>query len=377
MVMNPSTLPEPPSRSNPRVAAPAPRAPSNALRIVLQPTIDEAADRENLRIGLLARPARTSPKFFYDPQGAALYNAICELDEYYPTRTEASIFELHRAAIARALPEDSQWIDLGCGDCAKARGWLEPARVRRYVAVDFAQPWLRASLAALVSELARRGPEHVATAEFQRATPSPRFDAPDIVGVVTDFTRPFDLHALLAEEPGMSPVFFYPGSSIGNFTQSEALAFLASVREHIERHPSRDGRLLVGVDLVKDRDLLRAAYDDALGVTAAFNRNVLRVANALLDADFDPAAFEHRAVFNEEASRIEMQLIATRAHRVRIGSDLRDFEEGEVIVTEYSHKYTVEGFSALLEAAGFASGDRVRCWSDERGWFGVFVAQAA
>lgn len=356
-------------QTDPGVVKPAPRKARDALRIVVQATVDEAADREALRTGLLARPAHSSPKFFYDPQGAALFSAICELDEYYPTRTETAIFNTHRAAIARALPGHSQWIDLGCGDCAKARGWLAPARVRRYIAVDFAETWLRASLSALSRELERH--------DEQREIPGPRFDAPDIVGVVTDFTRPFDLHAFLAEEPGMAPVFFYPGSSIGNFTHPEALAFLASAREHIERHPSRDGRLLIGVDLVKDRDILHAAYDDALGVTAAFNRNVLRVANRLLDADFSPEAFGHRAVFNEDASRIEMQLVATRAQRVRIGSDLRPFEEGEVIVTEYSHKYTLEGFSALLEAAGFASGDRLHCWADEREWFGVFVARPA
>ena len=337
--------------------------------ILILATIDDAADREGLRAGLLARPSRSSPKFFYDRQGSALYAAICELDEYYPTQTEAWIFDTHREAIARALPADSQWIDLGCGDGAKARRWLDPAQVRRYVGVDIAEPWLRASLATLASERTRR------------PTPRAQSGALDIVGVVTDFTRPFDLHALLGEEPGMPPVFFYPGSSIGNFTHDDARAFLASVREHIERHPDIDGnvrgKLLIGVDLVKDREVLRAAYDDALGVTAAFNRNVLRVANRLLDADFDPNTFGHRAVFDEAASRIEMQLVSSRAQTVRIGRDARHFEDGEVIVTEYSHKYTVESFSALLEAAGYAAGGRLQCWTDERDWFGVFVAEPA
>ena len=346
---------------------------AGVARVVVQATIDEAADRAALRAGLIATPAHSSPKFFYDAQGSSLFTAICELDEYYPTRTEARIFDIHGDAITRALPADSQWIDLGCGDGAKARGWLDRARVRRYVGVDIAEPWLRASLATLASERARGAN----TRDDTRAQSGPL----SIVGVVTDFTRPFDLHAVLAEEPDMPPVFFYPGSSIGNFVHDDARAFLVSVREHIECHSriggKTSGRLLIGVDLVKDRAVLHAAYDDALGVTAAFNRNVLRVANNLLDADFDPGAFEHRAVFDEAASRIEMQLVAVHAQTVRIGSDARHFEKGEVIVTEYSHKYTVESFSDLLEAAGFATGERLRCWTDERNWFAVFVADPA
>jgi uncharacterized SAM-dependent methyltransferase len=173
-------------------------------------------------------------------------------------------------------------------------------------------------------------------------------------------------------------VFFYPGSSIGNFVRDDARAFLASVRDHIERHPAgADGRLMIGIDLVKDRADLRAAYDDALGVTAAFNRNVLRVANRLLDADFDPSAFGHRVVYNETFGRIEMHLVALREQVVRIGDATRVFGVDEAIVTEYSHKYTVEGFSRLLESAGFAGGDRLRCWQDDHRRFGVFVAEPA
>jgi len=337
---------------------------SAALRMLVHSRVDDAADRAMLRAGLLATPARTSPKFFYDGQGAALFGAICELDEYYPTRTEAAIFAASREAIAKALPVDSQWIDLGCGDALKSRAWLEPAAVRRYVGVDIAEHWLRAALGAIVAERAR-------LVEERGLRPL------ETIGVVTDFTRPFDLHDLLAERPSSPPVFFYPGSSIGNFTHDEARAFLASIRDHIERHASGRGRLLIGVDLVKDRDVLRAAYDDALGVTAAFNRNVLRVANQLLDADFDPALFTHRAVFDEQHSRIEMQLVATRAHVVRIGERERAFARDEVITTEYSHKYTLESFGELLASAGYAVGERLGSWTDAREWFGVFVAEPA
>ena len=330
-------------------------------RIVVQATTDDAGDRAAFRVGLLAAPATSSPKFFYDTQGSALFTAICELDEYYPTRTEAAIFEQYRDEIARVLPGGGQWVDLGCGDGLKARGWLAPAAARRYVGVDIAGPWLRSALEALTAALAEADADPV-----------------DVLGVVADFTRPFDLHDVLAERPDLPPVFFYPGSSIGNFVRDDARAFLASVRDHIERHPSGErGRLVIGIDLVKDRATLLAAYDDALGVTAAFNRNVLRVANRLLDADFDPAAFAHRAVYDERFGRIEMQLVSTRRHDVRIGNDVRRFECDEVITTEFSHKYTVDGFASLLQSAGFATDDRLRCWRDRNNWFGVFVAEPA
>ena len=375
--MNPSAVVDDAGpRSNQRILDfPLRRTPSAegaALRMVVQTTVDDAADRDAFRAGLLAKPAISSPKFFYDPQGAALFTAICALDEYYPTRTEAAIFEAHRAEIAAALPTGSQWVDLGCGDGAKARGWLAPAQVGRYVGVDIAEPWLRSALETLVATLAK---DH---APALRRGSSAGGRPVEVLGVVADFTRPFDLHRILAERSEMPPVFFYPGSSIGNFVRDDAVAFLRSVREHIVAHPSDDaGRLLIGIDLVKDRATLRAAYDDAIGVTAAFNRNVLRVANRLLDADFDPAAFDHRAAFDEAFGRIEMQLVSRRRQVVRIGDAVREFDDGEVVVTEYSHKYTVDGFARLLADAGFASDERLRCWRDPRQWFGVFAAEPA
>lgn len=339
------------------------RASSDEPRIVVQSMPDDDADLATLRAGLLATPASSSPKFFYDPQGSALFSAICALDEYYPTRTEARIFDDHRDAIADVLPSGAQWVDLGCGDGVKARGWLDAAQVRRYVGVDIAAPWLRAALLATAASANNRPPR------------GGRSRSLDVVGVVTDFTRPFDLHDVLAEAPGLPPVFFYPGSSIGNFVRDDAKAFLTSIRTHIERHPASGGKLMVGIDLVKDRATLRAAYDDAIGVTAAFNRNVLRVANRLLGSDFDPVAFDHRAVFDESFSRIEMQLVSRRDQTVRIGEATRRYAAGEAITTEYSHKYTVDAFEALLAAAGFATGDRLHLWTDERQWFGVFVAE--
>ncbi len=333
------------------------------VRVIVKAALDDTTDElATFRDGLSAKPATTSPKFFYDAQGAALFTAICALDEYYPTRTEAAIFERRREDIAATLPTGAQWIDLGCGDGLKARGWLEPTAAMRYVGVDIAEAWLRDALRSL----SRAG-----------APGRSRSRPIDVVGVVADFTRPFDLHDVLAEAPGLPPVFFYPGSSIGNFVVADARAFLRSVRDHIAGHATDGGKLLIGVDLVKDRATLEAAYDDALGVTAAFNRNVLRVANRLLDADFDVDAFAHRAVFDPTFERIEMQLVSRRAQRVRIGRSTVAFADGEVITTEYSHKYTIDGFTALLESAGFAGDARLHGWRDPRDWFGVFVAEPA
>lgn len=308
---------------------------------------DRAARLAALRAGLFERPARVSPKFFYDAQGCALYSAICELQEYYPTRTEAAIFERHREEIARHLPRGAQWVDLGCGDGAKSWPWLEAVGARRWVGVDISPQWLRISLQAGTG----------------------RFPGMALAGVAIDFTRPLRLQRVLArfEAP---PVFFYPGSSIGNFTPDEALALLRSMREHL----GRDGRLLIGVDGLKERHVLEAAYDDALGVTAAFNLNVLRVVNRELDADFEPRRFAHRAQFNARESRIEMQLVSRETQVVRIGAAERRFDAGEAIVTEYSYKYAADGFAALLRDAGFGA---LQHWSDERGWFHVFVAAAA
>ena len=346
-------MPNPEARRN---------APDADIRVVVQARPDDAADIAALRAGLLASPASSSPKFFYDVQGSALFSAICALDEYYPTRTEAAIFARDRGDIAAALPQPAQWIDLGCGDCAKSRDWLPVVQPSRFIGVDIADAWLRTSLAALASEFPHAGRSGSAI---------------EFVGAVTDFTRPFDLHDLLAERPDSAPVFFYPGSSIGNFAPADAREFLIAIREHIAAHPAGDGCLLIGVDLVKDVAILEAAYDDAIGVTAAFNRNVLRVANRLLEADFDPARFAHRAVFNAAASRIEMHLVARHAHDVRIGADIRHFQSGEIIVTEYSYKYTPEAFASLLVSAGFSTTPVQRMWTDQRGWFGVFLAEPA
>jgi len=305
---------------------------------------DSAAERDAAITALRADAASIAPKFFYDRLGSTLFDAITELPEYYPTRTEAAIFAAHAADMARAVGSGMTLIDLGAGNCAKAARLFPLLEPKRYVAVDISVEFLRDALRRL-----------------QREHPQL-----DIAGLGQDFSSAIDVPAdLLA---GARPVFFYPGSSIGNFAADEALAFLRRVRARAE-----GGGLLIGVDLVKPRALLEAAYDDALGVTAAFNLNALRHLNAAIGADFEPRQWRHVAFFNESRSRIEMHLEAREELVVSWPGATRRFAAGDRIHTENSCKYTVEGFSALLEAAGFATPSH---WADENDWFAVFWASA-
>ena len=297
--------------------------------------------------GLLAKAARVSPKYFYDALGSKLFEAITGLTEYYPTRTEASIFIAHQADITSALDVSGLTapclIDLGAGNCAKAAQLMPHLQPRQYVPVDISVDFLRETAAQLQT----------------------RFAALDIVGVGMDFSSSLALpDAVQAEQR----VFFYPGSSLGNFDPAQALAFLQRIAS--PRQGQAKG-LLIGVDLVKDAATLQAAYDDALGVTAAFNKNLLRHVNAVLGADFDESQWQHVALFNCAESRIEMHLEARLACAVRWPGQQREFAQGERIHTESSYKYTVPSMTALLQQAGFS---RVQHWTDARSWFGVFWA---
>jgi len=300
-------------------------------------------DRPELIAGLLADPARIAPKYFYDAVGCALFEAICELPQYYLTRTERSIFAAHRDAIAAAVGRHRQFVDLGAGDCRKGESWLASLAPRRFIAVDIA-------VSALESALARLAAAH----------PEVEF-----TGVVTDFSRTLDL----AGELDAGPVtFFYPGSSIGNFAPDEALGLLAQIR----RLCGRRGGLLIGVDVPKEESRLEAAYDDPLGVTAAFNRNVLNHVNALIGSRFDPAAFGHVALYNASERRVEMHLEALRPQCVMVDGHERVFVPRERIHTENSYKYTPEQFSAVLRRAGFAE---ITVWQDEAGDYAVYYAE--
>ncbi len=317
--------------------------PLRTPRFIQRHVADAAADRREIEAGLLQRTAHASPKYFYDRLGSHLFEAITELPEYYPTRTEASIFAAHGAAMAARIGAGATLVDLGAGNCAKAVRLFPLLEPSRYIAVDISVDYL-----------------HDALRRVQREHP-----ALDVIGLGHDFSCTLDLDADLIVDRG---VFFYPGSSIGNFTPDEALAFLKRVRAQ-----AQGGGLLIGVDLVKPSAILQAAYDDALGVTAAFNLNLLRQLNRLIGSDFAPADWKHIGLYNAAASRIEMHLEARHDVAVHWPGAQRAFRAGERIHTENSCKYTIEGFAALLEAAGFA---RPAHWTDERGWFGVFWAPA-
>ena len=305
---------------------------------------DAESERAAAGVALLGEPPSVAPKFFYDRLGSHLFEAITELAEYYPTRTEAAIFAEHGAALAEAVGSAMALVDLGAGSCAKAARLFPLLEPSRYIAVDISVEFLRDAL--------RR---------IQREHPQMT-----IAGLGQDFSAALDVPAELLGAD--RPVFFYPGSSIGNFTPDEALVFLRRIRAR-----AAGGGLVIGVDLVKPRAILEAAYDDALGVTAAFNRNALSHLNRLIGSDFAPRQWRHVAFFDEAKSRIEMHLEAREATRVAWPGGARRFGAGERIHTENSCKYTVERFATLLRDAGF---DAPRHWTDARGWFAVFWASA-
>lgn len=302
-----------------------------------------AHDPAELCAGLAAPEARIPPKYLYDALGSTLFEAICALPEYYPTRTEADIFARHGADIARAAGTGCTLIDLGAGNCAKAASLFPLLRPAQYVAVDISTEFVSDALARLRQRFA-----HI-----------------DMQAVGLDFSHALDLPDSVR---GARRLYFYPGSSIGNFTPDEAVAFLRLVHAQC----GRDGALLIGIDLEKDKALLDAAYDDALGVTAAFNRNVLRHANRLLDADFDVRGWEHHGFYRPEAGRVEMHLQARGVQRVRWHGGGREFADGECIHTENSYKYRPADAIALLERGGF---ETTRIWTDPRRWFAVLHAQ--
>ena len=305
---------------------------------------DADAERASARAALAAPQASVAPKFFYDRLGSRLFEAITELAEYYPTRTEAAIFAEHGAAMAEAIGAGMALVDLGAGNCAKAASLFPLFEPRRYIAVDISVEFLRDAL----RQIHREHPQV------------------QVAGLGQDFSTGLQIPAELLGDD--RPVFFYPGSSIGNFTRAEALAFLRRVREC-----AGGGGLLIGVDLVKPRAVLEAAYDDALGVTAAFNRNALVHLNRLIGSDFAPRRWRHVAFYDDAKSRIEMHLEASEAIEVTWPGGGRRFAAGERIHTENSCKYAADDFAALLIEAGF---EPPRRWTDANEWFAVFWAAA-
>lgn len=320
-----------------------PSTPASTLQaefLQLAPAQGQALSDE-LAQGLQQPQPAIAPKFLYDALGSKLFEAITELEEYYPTRTEAAIFERHRDALAQACGTGHTLVDLGAGNCAKAASLFGALRPGRYVAVDISVDFLRHAL----HELQARHPRL------------------PMLGLGLDFSRALPLPPQVGNGPRL---MFYPGSSIGNFAPDTAVEFLRRVRD-----AAPGGGLLIGVDLLKPAHVLQRAYDDGLGVTAAFNLNLLRHVNRLLGSDFNVTQWRHVAVFDAAQSRVEMYLEARCDLQVRWpgGSLLR--RAGERVHTENSCKYSVEGFDALLRRAGYT---RTRCWTDPQGWFAVFVA---
>lgn len=306
---------------------------------------DGPSPAAELRASLREQPPRISPKFLYDPTGCRWYEQICELPEYYLPRVERQILDRHQAALLARLPRDAQLVDLGCGDGLKAHRWLASGHISRYVGVDIARDWLRDTL-----ERSRDRFPHLS------------FD-----GVVTDFTRSMRLPTVTSDP--RARIYWYPGSSIGNFEPEQVLRLFRQIREQMQA----GDRFVLGADAPVEPARMRRAYDDAAGVTAGFNLNVLTVVNRLLGADFDPAAFRHRAVWDDDQHRIEMHLVARRDQRIDLGDGGEPLAlgEGAAIVTEHSYKHPPERLRGWLAEAGFGHVDRFGIPGEA---YGVYIA---
>lgn len=293
-----------------------------------------------LRAALRASPRSISPKYLYDAEGARLFEEICTLPEYYPTRTETAIYLAHAGEMAAEIGEQADIVEFGAGAMTKIRILLQAlADPIRYVPVDIS----------------------VAHLEVQAGLLTREFPALEILPVGGDFTQGLALPP--PRRAARRRVGFFPGSSIGNFGPAEARQFLQGAARML-----RGGGLLIGVDLPKDPALLHAAYNDAAGVTARFNLNLLTRANRELGTDFVLPAFAHYAFFNPQKSRIEMHLVSRQQQTVRLGEERFGFAAGESLHTENSHKYRLDDFRTLAREAGF---EPRRIWCDPRGWFSV------
>ena len=301
------------------------------------------ADFLSETIAGLSNMPRTLPcKYFYDVRGAALFQKICELPEYYPTRAELQILDRYSGEIATALGPGIELIGLGTGAGTKTRILLEKLKTpTAYIPVDISKGQLKRS-----------------TALFRKIFPEL-----EILPVCADYLEP--IHLPSPSRKAVRKVVYFPGSTIGNFEPDVAWQFLQRIADHC----GRGGGLLIGVDLQKDRYVLEQAYNDSAGVTAQFNLNLLARANRELGADFDLDRWRHYAVYNSSEGRIEIYLISEIDQTVHVGDHQFDFCVGEKIITEYSYKHTQESFIELARGAGF---EFVRMWTDDARWFGVF-----
>jgi L-histidine Nalpha-methyltransferase len=315
-----------------------------ALRLATDPR--QSAMARDVLAGLRATPKVVSPKYFYDAVGAHLFEAITQLPEYYPTRTELSILRTHAQDIAAAIGPSSALVEFGSGAAIKVRLLLDALdQPTAYIPIDISAEQL-----ARVSRERRR-----------------EYPGLSVLPVCADYTARFTLPPLVA---GARRIAFFPGSTIGNFHPAEATAFLGRVRDMV----GPAGAMLLGVDRRKDPRVLHAAYNDAAGVTAEFNLNLLARFNRELEGEFDLEGFAHRAFFNDAQSRIEMHLESLRDQVVWVAGTRVAFTRGETIHTENSYKYDADRLAALVEPAGFRL---TRAWTDPNDWFWVVLLEPA
>jgi L-histidine N-alpha-methyltransferase len=312
---------------------------------------DLGHEQESFRDAILAgltQSRKSIPcKFFYDARGSALFEEICRLPEYYPTRTEIAILEEHAAAVAARAGRECCLVEFGSGASRKARILLEALeRPAAYIAVDISREHLRDATASLAED----------------------FPALLVAAVCADYTRPFRLPSLPG--PAGKRLGFFPGSTIGNFEPEEAEAFLVNCRRLL----GPGGDMIIGVDLKKDPDLIEAAYNDRAGVTAAFNRNLLERINRELGAAIDVDGFAHFAFYSKARGRVEIYLKSLADQEVRIAGTRIRFAAGELIHTEYSYKYSVAEFRRLAQRAGLRP---VETWIDRGELFSVHYCELA
>jgi dimethylhistidine N-methyltransferase len=311
-----------------------------------EPVTGDPQFARDVLAGLTARPKRLSPKYFYDETGSRLFEQITELPEYYPTRSELAILSTHAKEIAGFLPANAAMVEFGSGSFRKARILLDAAPdLVAYVPVDISSEMLEQEAAEL------------------------RHDYPrlQVLPVAADFTQPFRLPSATAS---LARAGFFPGSTLGNFEPHDAAAFL----RHAGRMLGAGAVLILGIDLVKDASVLNAAYDDAAGVTAKFNLNLLTRINRELGGDFDLDSFCHQAFYNGERKRVEMHLASRKRQKVHVCGRAIEFRAGETIHTESSYKYTVESFGALARGSGWT---QLAAWSDPQGYFSVQALAAS
>lgn len=315
-------------------------SPTSAPRACNQISADDSLFLKDVLRGLSQKQKEIHCKYFYDEIGSQIFDQICELEEYYPTRTELGIMSKYAGDIAARIGSEAVLVEYGSGSSTKTRLLLDELEsVQAYLPVDISEDHLQQ------------------TAERLQAD----YEYLEIHPLAVDFTSPFDLPEPYATS---RTTIYFPGSTIGNLKSNEAVDLLANIADQC----GTDGGLLIGFDLAKDEKILQAAYDDSKGVTAAFNLNLLHRINRELDADFDVERFGHVATYNHEESRIEIYIESLDTQEVSVGEQTFQFEQGERIFTEYSHKYGVDQFVALAAQAGLKMD---ALWTDSKDYFAV------